>query len=101
MKSITRIFIGLSVLVALTSCWRKPQVDPVDATPPAANAKADSQESEDSASDSDATAGKPKTPFRTTRMRLPDMEGLPDNQDLSPVSPTESGGAVIARPPVE
>lgn len=99
MKTITRIFISLSLLAALASCSTKPQVDPADAVPPATNA--DSQASDASASSTDATIGKSKTPFRSTRMRLPDMEGLPSNQDLSPASPTESGGAVIARPPTE
>jgi len=99
MKTITRTLICLSLLAALTSCSTKPQVDPVDAAPPATHANGDSDESSDS--NADATNGKPKTPFHSTRMRLPDMEGLPSNQDLSPVNSTESGGAVIARPPTE
>lgn len=101
MNTIIRNLINLSLLAALASCATKPQVDPVDVTPPAANADSDAQGSGESGSNSDATAGKPKPAFRGTRMRLPDMEGLPSSQDLSPVSSTESGGAVIARPPTE
>lgn len=99
MKTITRIFISLSLLGAFASCSTKQLVDPADATPPATNGGP--QESGESASITDATIGKSKTPFRSTRMRLPDMEGLPSNQDLSPASPAETGGAVIARPPTE
>ena len=100
MKPLIRNLICLSLLAALTSCWRKPQVDLPEAAPVASHANGDSQENEDHGN-ADATHGKPKTPFHSTRMRLPDMEGLPSNQDLSPVNSAESGGAVIARPPVE
>lgn len=100
MKTITRNLICLSLLVALTSCWKKPQADLPEAAAVADHANGDSQGNEDHGN-ADATHGKPKTPFHSTRMRLPDMEGLPSNQDLNPVSSTESGGAVIARPPTE
>lgn len=99
MKSILRNLISLSLLAALVSCSTNPQADPADATPPATPANGGPQEGGDS--NTDAATGKPKTSFRGTRMRLPDMEGLPSSQDLSPVNPKESGGAVIARPPTE
>jgi len=99
MKTITRILISFCLLVALVSCSTKPQVDPADAAPPVAPANGGPQEGGDS--NTDAATGKPKPPFRGTRMRLPDMEGLPSNQDLSPVNSAESGAPLIARPPTD
>ncbi len=38
-------------------------------------------------------------PGNADRLRLPDMETLPGNEELKPVKPRESG--IIARPPIE
>lgn len=42
----------------------------------------------------------PLQPGNADRLRLPDMEVLPSNDELKPVKPTEGSG-IIARPPSE
>lgn len=45
------------------------------------------------------TATRKSTTIDTSRLRLPNMENLPSDKELSSTPPPSSGGGVIARPP--
>ncbi len=101
MKSFLRTLIGLSLLAALASCASQSPAPAATDTAPAAAASGETGADEAATSTSVPASESPKVHFRGTRMRLPDMEGLPSNQDLSPTQAAKPDAPLIARPPVE
>lgn len=99
MNPLASTFLGLSLLLTLPSCssTQEPKPEPIQNTGDESSNDADVVTHEPSDSDTrETTTGN----IDTARIRLPNMEDLPSDKELSTSAPrpAESGG-VIARPP--